>query len=167
MLGSTYKVQNRFEQHEAFYRVMAGEKWAIYLILGFILIIASFNTISSLTLLVLEKKKDMHILISMGAESKTIRKVFLSEGLLITGIGVISGLLLGALFAWIQLKYGIIRFPTSGAFIVNVYPIRMLLSDFLIVAVLVSFIGWIASAVPVRILGKRYFSSFDGSNINS
>ncbi len=166
-LGSTYKVQNRFEQHEAFYRVMAGEKWAIYLILGFILIIASFNTISSLTLLVLEKKKDMHILISMGAESKTIRKVFLSEGLLITGIGVISGLLLGALFAWIQLKYGIIRFPTSGAFIVNVYPIRMLLSDFLIVAVLVSFIGWIASAVPVRILGKRYFSSFDGSNINS
>ena len=166
-LGPDYKIQNQFEQHEAFYRVMAGEKWAIFLILGFILIIASFNTISSLTLLVLEKKKDMHILQSLGAVPKTIQKVFLYEGLLITGLGIVFGLSLGALLAWIQIQWGIIRFPSSGAFIVDVYPIKMILSDFFLVTGMVSLIGLLASAIPVRILGKRYFSSFDGTGINS
>lgn len=167
MLGKDFKIRDRFEQHEAFYRVMAGEKWAIFLILGFILMIASFNTISSLTLLVLEKKKDMHILQSMGAEPKTIRQVFLNEGLLITGIGILLGLGLGVLFAWIQIQYGVIRFPASGAFIVDVYPIKLLFADFVVVTAMVSLIGWVASVVPVRILGKRYFSSFDGSEINN
>lgn len=166
-LGSEFKIQNPYEQHEAFYQVMASEKWAIFLILGFILIIASFNTISSLTLLVLEKKKDMHILQSLGALPTTIRKVFLVEGLLITGIGIVSGLLLGALVCWAQMHFGIIRFPSEGSFIVDVYPLKMELTDFFLVGLLVSLIGWLASFIPVRILGKRYFSSFDGTELNS
>ncbi len=167
LLGSDFRIQNRFQQHEAFYKVMAGEKWAIFLILGFILIIASFNTISSLTLLVLEKKKDMNILQSLGAHPKTIRQIFLTEGLLITCIGIVIGLALGLLFAWLQMQFGIIRFPAGGAFIVDIYPIKLILTDFLAVIGLVSIIGWLASYIPVRILGKRYFSSFDGTELNS
>lgn len=167
ILGPDYKVMTRNEQHEAFYKVMASEKWAIFLILGFILIIASFNTISSLTLLVLEKKKDMHVLQSMGALPRLIRKIFLSEGLLITFIGIISGLFLGALVCFIQIQFGIIRFPSDGSFIVDVYPLKMNVLDFIWVTLMVAVIGWVASVIPVRILGKRYFSSFNGTELNS
>ena len=167
IIGSEYKVQTREEQHQAFYQVMASEKWAIFLILGFILIIASFNTVSSLTLLVLEKKSDMHILQSMGAMPSTIRKIFLSEGMLITGIGIGAGLILGALVCWIQMEFGIIRFPSGGSFIVDIYPLKIELLDFLLVFLLVGIIGWLASVIPVRVLGKRYFSSFDGTELKN
>jgi len=167
MLGTEFQVKDRFEQHEAFYKVMAAEKWAIFLILGFILLIASFNTISSLTLLVLEKKKDMHVLQSMGIQPRSIRQVFLIEGIMITGIGILSGILLALLFAWLQMKFGIVRFPAGGAFIVNVYPLKLIFSDFVAVTAMVTFLGWMASVIPVRVLGKRYFSSFDGTEINS
>lgn len=167
MLGDRYQVKTRNEQHEAFYKVMASEKWAIFLILGFILVIASFNTISSLTLLVLEKKKDMHILQAMGALPGLIRRIFLFEGMLITGIGVTAGLLLGLLICWIQINFGIIRFPSDGSFIVEVYPLVVQAIDILWVGLMVGGIGWIASVIPVRVLGKRYFSSFSGTELNS
>lgn len=166
-LGDAYKVQTKFEQHQAFFQVMASEKWAIFLILGFILIIASFNTISSLTLLVLEKKNDMHLLQSLGALPKMLRRIFLTEGLLITGVGILLGLVLGALICWAQMTFGLLRFPAGGSFIVDIYPLKMLLTDFVMVIVLVGLIGWIASVIPVRILGKRYFSSFDGTELKA
>lgn len=167
LIAPTYQIQTRDEQHAAFYQVMASEKWAIFLILGFILIVASFNTISSLTLLVLEKKKDMHLLQALGALPGIIRRIFLAEGLLITGVGVLSGLFLGALFSWVQMQFGLIRFPSDGSFITNVYPLKMEAPDFLMVALMVALIGWIASVIPVRLLGKRYFSSFSGTELNS
>ncbi|MCK5822293.1 MAG: ABC transporter permease [Bacteroidales bacterium] len=167
ILGPDYKVQTQYEQHQAFYQVMASEKWIIYLILGFILIIASFNTTSTLTLLVLQKKSDMHLLQSMGALPKTIRQIFQAEGLLITAIGIFLGLVLGTIFCWAQMQFGIIRFPTGGSFIVDIYPLKMLLTDFLLVTALVGIIGFLASVIPVRILGKRYFSSFDGTELNT
>jgi len=167
ILGPEFKVQTQYEQHQAFYQVMASEKWIIFLILGFILIIASFNTTSTLTLLVLQKKSDMHLLQSMGALPKTIKQIFQTEGILITAIGILLGLVLGTLFCWAQMRFGIIRFPSGGSFIVDVYPLKMLFSDFLLVIVLVSIIGLMASIIPVRILGKRYFSSFDGTELNT
>lgn len=167
LLGPKYKVQTQYEQHQAFYQVMASEKWIIFLILGFILIIASFNTASTLTLLVLQKKSDMHLLQSMGALPKTIRQIFQTEGLLITAIGIVLGLMLGTLFCWAQMKFGIVRFPDGGSFIVDIYPLKMLLTDFLLVTAMVSVIGFMASVIPVRILGKRYFSSFDGTELNN
>lgn len=167
LLGPEYKVQTQYEQHQAFYQVMASEKWIIFLILGFILIIASFNTASTLTLLVLQKKSDMHLLQSMGALPKTLRQIFQIEGLLITAIGIVLGLILGTLFCWAQMKFGIVRFPAGGSFIVDIYPLKMLLTDFLLITAMVSVIGFLASTIPVRILGKRYFSSFDGTELNN
>lgn len=167
IIGPEYKVQTQYEQHQAFYQVMASEKWAIFLILGFILIIASFNTVSSLTLLILEKKSNMHLLQSMGALPKTIRRIFQAEGLMITAIGIALGIILGSLFCWAQMKFGIIRFPSDGSFIVDRYPMKMLMKDVVMVITMVSFIGWMASVIPVRVLGKRYFSSFDGTELNN
>lgn len=167
VVGPDFKVHTQYEQHQAFYQVMASEKWAIFLILGFILIIASFNTISSLTLLVLEKKKDMHVLQAMGALPVAIRRIFLVEGLLISLVGIIAGLILGALVCWAQMYIGIIRFPSSGSFIVEVYPLVMKPLDFIGVTAMVGVIGGIASFIPVRILARRYFSSFDGTELNT
>lgn len=167
IMGSRYRIQTQHEQHEAFYKVMASEKWVIFMILGFILIIASFNTVSSLTLLVLEKKKDMHLLQAMGALPSVIRKIFLTEGMLITLSGVASGLILGAIVCWSQMHFGIIRFPSSGSFITEIYPVKMIAFDFLLVTAMVAVIGWAASVIPVRILGKRYFSSFNGTELNT
>ncbi len=167
ILGEGFQVKDRYEQHAYFYKVMSSEKWAIYLILGFILIIASFNTVSSLTLLLLEKKKDMHILRSMGARSNSIRQIFLNEGLLMTAIGIISGLLLGSLICWAQVTFGIIRFPSSGSYVTDIYPVQMEALDFILVGSMVMLIGIFASFIPVRILSKRYFSSFDGTELSS
>jgi lipoprotein-releasing system permease protein len=157
VLGKDFKIVDRLGQHADFYRVMSSEKWAIFLILSFILIVASFNTISSLTLLMLEKKADMRTLRSLGASQIKIRQVFLWEGLLVTGVGMLIGLILGALVCLIQQQFGIIRFPNSGSFVVNVYPVRMLLTDFLLVMMLVGVIGYFAAWVPLRVLKKRYF----------
>ncbi len=165
-LGPKFQVKDRYEQHAYFYKVMASEKWAIFLILGFILIIASFNTVSSLTLLLLEKKKDMHILQSMGAQAKRIRRIFLTEGLMMTVIGIVSGLVLGSFLCWLQITFGFIRFPSSGSYVTDTYPVSMQAMDFVLVGLMVMFIGFLASVIPVRILGKRYFSSFDGTEIS-
>jgi len=166
ILGGEFQVKDRYEQHAYFYKVMASEKWAIFLILGFILIIASFNTVSSLSLLLLEKKKDMHILQSMGARPNQIRRIFLKEGLLMTTLGVFSGLLLGSLLCWLQVKFGIIRFPASGSYVTDIYPVQIQSLDFVLVTIMVTIIGLIASIIPVRVLGKRYFSSFDGTELS-
>jgi lipoprotein-releasing system permease protein len=159
ILGKEFKITDRLGQHADIYRVMSSEKWAIFLILGFILMVASFNTISSLTLLMLEKKSDMQILRGMGTSQVKIRQVFLWEGLLVTGIGMVIGLLLGACFCWLQQQFGIIRFPETGSFVVNVYPVRMLVSDFLLVMLLVGVIGYLAAWVPLRVMKKRYFAT--------
>jgi lipoprotein-releasing system permease protein len=157
--GKEFKVAGRLEQHADFYRVMAAEKWAIFLILAFILIIASFNTISSLTLLMLEKKSDMQILQGLGARRVSVRQVFLWEGLLVTGTGMIAGLVLGAILCILQKELGIIRFPSAGSFVVDVYPVRMLWTDFIAVAALVSAIGFLAAWIPLRTMAKSYFST--------
>ena len=159
VFGKDFNISDRLGQHAGFYRVMSTEKWAIFLILSFILMVASFNTISSLTLLMLEKKTDMQILRSMGASQIKIRQVFLMEGLLVTGVGMAIGLILGAGFCLLQHRFGLIRFPTTGSFVVDIYPVRMLVSDFLLVMLLVGLIGYFAAWVPLRVMKKRYFAT--------
>ncbi len=159
LLGTDFKVADRLGQHEGFYRVMTSEKWAIFLILSFILMVASFNTITSLTLLMLEKKADMQVLRSLGASQLKVRQVFLWEGMLVTGVGMVIGLILGALICVAQQQFGLVRFPDSGSFVVNIYPVRMLLSDFLMVATMVGIIGFFAAWVPLRVMKKRYFTT--------
>jgi len=153
-IGKTYVVKNRFQQHDYLYKVMQTEKWAIFFILSFILIIASFNLTGSLTMLIIDKKKDIITLQNMGAPNKLIRNIFLLEGWLISIIGAFGGLLLGALISWIQQQFGIIRFPET--FIVTNYPVEMQIMDFIYVFFTVVMIGFVASWYPVRYITKKH-----------
>ncbi len=159
LFGKDFKIADRLGQHQGFYKVMASEKWATLLILSFILMVASFNTISSLTLLMLEKKGDMHTLNSMGASQVKIRQVFLWEGLLVTGLGMLIGLILGAGICYIQQRFGIVRFPVGGSFVVNVYPVKMQISDFMMIIPIIGVIGYFAAWIPLRVMKRRYFVS--------
>jgi lipoprotein-releasing system permease protein len=129
---------------------MRSEKWAIFLILTFILIIASFNVIGSLTMLVIEKKHDIKILHSMGASQKAIRAIFLLEGIMISIGGALVGLVLGGLISWLQMRFGIVGIQADGAFIIDAYPVFVKLMDLLLVSVTVFGIGLLAALFLVR-----------------
>jgi len=150
ILGDNFEVKNRFEQQELLYKVMKSEKWAIYLILTFILIIAVFNVIGTLTMLVLEKKNDASILWTLGATNKLLKKIFFFEGLLISFTGAFSGLILGSIICWAQQTFGIIPLETTQSFIIEAYPVKMHLQDFLLVFATVVFIGIMAAYIPIR-----------------
>lgn len=149
-LGPGYMVRNRLQQEEFLYKVMRSEKWAIFFILSFILVIAAFNITGSLTMLVLEKRKDIRILHSMGCNIKTIRKIFLYEGLLISMGGALSGIILGLIVSLIQIRFGLITIQAEGTFIIDAYPVHVNPFDFILVFFTVSSIGYLASLLPVR-----------------
>lgn len=150
IVGADFVVRDRYQQEEFLYKVMRSEKWAIFLILSFILIIAAFNIIGSLTMLILEKRKDIGILWSMGASQKTIQTIFLFEGLLISIGGAMLGLLLGGLVCWLQIRFGLISIQAEGTFIIDAYPVALNAFDFLLVGITVFIIGLITSLLPVR-----------------
>jgi len=157
ILGEKYTVKNRFEQQVLLYKIMKSEKWAIFFILTFILIIATFNVIGSLSMLILDKKKDIAILHSMGAGKQLIKRVFLIEGIMISIGGAIAGLILGALISWLQQQFGFISLGNgSGTFVVDAYPVKIVLSDFILVFFTVVSIGLIAAWYPVKQLSKKY-----------
>ena len=135
---------------------MESEKWAAYLILVFILIIASFNILGSLSMLIIDKKEDIYILRSMGATSKTIRRIFLYEGWLISVVGAVIGSLLGVFICWIQIKFGIITLPGAGSFVVSAYPVKVIFSDILLVVGIVLFIGFLAAWYPIKFISHKY-----------
>jgi lipoprotein-releasing system permease protein len=149
-VGSKFRTQNRFQQQEVLYKIMKSEKWAVFLILTFILIVASFNVIGSLTMLILDKQKDIGILRSMGARDTLIKKIFFFEGLLISLIGAFSGLLLGLLVCVLQQKFGLIKLQGGGSFIINAYPVKLIATDFLYVFITIAMIGTAAAWLPVR-----------------
>lgn len=144
-LGETYLVRTRSEQNEAAYKVFKTEKWATFAILTLVVLIAAFNTIGALTMLVLEKKKDIQILRSMGAPVTTIRNIFLQEGMLITWVGIIIGLVIGVGFVYVQKVYGIV--PLEGSF-VDYFPVRLHVMDLVGVIVVISVLGFLASIYP-------------------
>jgi len=148
-------VRNRYEQQEIFYKVMRSERLAIFFILSLILIIASFNIIGSLTMLIIEKERDIEILKSLGANNTLIRKIFIFEGWLISIIGAFAGILLGFIVCWLQQKYGIVKLH-SDTLLMDSYPVVMKLRDFIIVPATVLLIGYWAAWYPVRYLTKKY-----------
>jgi lipoprotein-releasing system permease protein len=150
LAGDRFQVRNRLQQEEMLYRIMRSEKWAIFLILTFILIIAAFNVTGSLTMLVIEKNEDISILRSMGASNETIRRIFLLEGLMISLGGALVGIILGGLIAWLQMQYGLIAIQAEGTFIIDAYPVHVQGLDILLVAATVFLIGIMASIIPVR-----------------
>lgn len=157
LAGKKFKVKNRFQQQEVLYKIMKSEKLAIFLILSFILLIATFNVIGSLSMLILDKKKDIAVLRSLGAGDRLIRRIFITEGMLITFSGALSGLALGFLVCWAQQHFGLIKLQTgAGSFVVDAYPVKLLISDFLLVFATVSSIGMAAALYPVRRISRRF-----------
>ena len=136
---------------------MRSERLAIFFILTLILIIASFNIIGSLTMLIIEKERDIEILKSLGADNNLIRKIFIFEGWLISIIGALSGVVLGFIVCWLQQRYGLVKL-NSQSLIMDSYPVVMKLKDFLIVPVTVLLIGYWAAWYPVRFLTKKYLN---------
>ena len=148
--GPEFRVQNRFQQQEVLYKIMKTEKWAVFLILTFILIVASFNVVGSLTMLILDKQKDIGILRSLGARDATIKQIFFLEGLLITLTGAIAGLILGLLVCILQLKFGFVKLQGGGSFIMDSYPVQMMLTDFIYVFLTIALIGIASAWLPVK-----------------
>ncbi len=159
LAGSRFAVKNRFEQEATLFKIMKSEKWAVFLILSFILIIAAFNVIGSVTMLILDKKKDIAVLASMGMDKYQVRNIFLLEGLMINLVGVLSGIITGIVVCFIQLKYGIVQLQSSGTFIINAYPVQMQLMDFVFVFLIVLIIGFFAAYYPARVISRRYVYS--------
>jgi len=150
IVGDEFIVRNRLEQEEFLYKVMRSEKWAIFFILTFIVIIAAFNITGSLTMLVLEKIKDISILRSMGASLETVRRIFIYEGVMVSSGGALMGLALGGIFCWLQTRFGLIRIQAEGTFIIDTYPVQANPADFILVFFTVAFIGFLASWLPSR-----------------
>lgn len=151
--GPQFKIRNRFQQQEVLYKIMKSEKWAVFLILTFILIVASFNVLGSLTMLILDKQKDIGILRSLGARDAIIKQIFFIEGLLISLTGAISGLILGLVVCFLQLKFGLVKLQGGGSFIIDAYPVKMMPIDFLYVFITISVIATAAAWLPVKRIG--------------
>jgi lipoprotein-releasing system permease protein len=160
ILGDQFMVKTQFEQHELFYKVMQSEKWAIFIILGFILIIASFNILGSLSMLIIDKKADIAILQSMGANQKLVRTIFLFEGWMISLLGAVFGLILGVLICWIQIKFGLLKIPgNEGSFIFSSYPVEIRIGDLAAIFMLVTGIGFLAAWYPIRFISGKYLNT--------
>ncbi|GAA4302478.1 ABC transporter permease [Compostibacter hankyongensis] len=147
LLGSRYQVQTRYEQNRSLYNVMEVEKWAVYAILSFILIIAAFNMIGSLSMLVIEKEKDITILKAMGMRNSGVRRIFLAEGMLIALVGAAIGIFIALALCLLQQHFGLIRIP-GDSFVVQAYPVSMQGSDFILVSVTILVIALLASWYP-------------------
>ena len=155
IFGPDFIVKDRLEQQAIFYKVMRTERLAIFIILTLILLIASFNIIGSLTMLIIEKERDIEILKSLGADNTLIRRIFIFEGWLISIIGAIAGLLLGFIICWLQQRFGFIKL-NGETMIMKSYPIVLKLKDFITVPATVLLIGYWAAWYPVRYLTKKY-----------
>lgn len=160
LLGDDFDVKNRHEQNALLFKIMKSEKLIVFLLLAFILLIASFNILGSLTMLIIEKKQDAAVIRGFGLGLSGVRKIFLYQGLMISFIGAAAGILLGVLFCILQQKYAIIPMEgvNPGSFIVSAYPVEMRVSDFLIVFATVMLIGYFAARFPVRFITRRFMT---------
>jgi ABC-type lipoprotein release transport system permease subunit len=145
VLGNSFKVQNRLQQQASLYKMFKSEKWASYAILTFILLIAAFNALGSLTMLVIEKKDDIRTLLGMGARPSLIRNVFFTNGFLISAIGTFFGLVLGIALVMFQEKYGLVKM--QGAIVEN-YPVKLLLNDVVLVLATALGLGVLTGIYP-------------------
>jgi len=156
LLGNGYKVQTKYEQNTSLYNTMKLEKWAIYAVLTLILIIAAFNMISALTMLVLEKKKDISVLQSMGMNKPGILKIFLSEGLLLGCIGTIAGISMATIICLLQVKFKLVKLQ-GGSFLLDYFPVKLIVTDFLLVALTATAIAFAAAWFPARKASNQDF----------
>lgn len=156
ILGDGYLVKNRFEQQEDLFRMVSIEKWVTFLILAIILVIAVFNIVGSLTILIIEKNEDIRILKNLGADNDLILRIFLFEGSLITFVGTVAGIIIGLVICLLQQYFGLLQLgSTPGTFVMDAYPVVVEPLDVLLIFVTVSVIGLLAVVYPVNNLRKR------------
>ena len=162
-LGKDFLVQDRFQQHSAIYKIMRSEKAMVFLILSFILLIASFNIVGSITMLILDKKHDIEILQSIGGRLKKIKEIFIIEGIIISQTGLVLGLIFGAVLVFLQEKYGFVKLAGTedSVFIVDAYPVKLIFKDILYVYATVSVIGFAATYFPVKYAFKKLVKNLD------
>lgn len=154
--GDKYRVLDRFEQQADTFKIMQIEKVLAYIFLTFILVVACFNIIGSLSMLIIDKKQDVATLRSLGANDKLITRIFLFEGRMISAIGAAIGIIIGLLLCWLQQTYGLVAMgSTSGAFVINAYPVSVHYDDVFIIFITVIAVGWLATWYPVRYMSKR------------
>jgi len=154
ILGNDFIVKDIFEQFDV-YKIMKSERLAAFIIMLFIILIASFSIIGSVTMLIIEKQKDIFTLLSIGSDMKSIKKIFFTEGFLITMTGGIIGIILGGLLSFAQQYFGIVTFPSDGYYIVDAYPVDVKIIDFVITFISVTIIGSMISLYPAsRIQSK-------------
>lgn len=156
-LGSAFLVETRFEQNKSLFKIMRSEKWIIYAMLSLILVVAAFNMIGALTMLVLEKQKDIAVLKAMGASANWIQGIYLREGLLLATIGGGAGMLLAAIVCWAQVKFKLIALQ-GNSFLIDYYPVKMIWEDFLLVGITIVVIALLASWLPSRKASVQNFS---------
>lgn len=160
LLGDDFSVKDREQQHEFMSKITEGEKLITFLIITLILIIASFSIVGSLTMLIIDKQRDINILRSLGADSKIIKRIFILEGWLISIIGVVVGVGIGVGICLLQEKFGIVKLPgTSQNFVVEAYPVRVLLGDVFAILAVVLCIGFITAYYPARKISKTQIHS--------
>ena len=151
LLGPRFRVQNRFQQHELLYKIINSEKWAVYLILTFILIIAVFNIIGSMTMLIVDKRADIRTLECLGADQRSLKQIFFLEGLLISAIGLALGCITGFVLVYLQDRVGLVMISELDA-----YPVQFRWADFALICLTVLGIGALAAWFPAARLLKRY-----------
>jgi len=157
VIGSGFDIKDHYQQQALLYRVYKSEKWAVFFILTLILVIAAFNMIGSLSMLIVDKKKDIAVLWSLGANKSQIRKIFFTEGMMISLAGGLLGLFLGGLLALMQQEFGLLRLGGGeGTYIVDDYPVKVQLLDFIYVMITVVMIGAATTWYPVRQISRKY-----------
>jgi lipoprotein-releasing system permease protein len=149
LLGKDYQVQTRYEQNQSLYNVMRTEKWVIYIVLSLILVVAAFNMVGALTMMVWEKRKDIHVLKALGASNRYIQRIFLSEGLLLALLGGGTGILLAVIICSLQVKFKLVPLE-GGSFLIDYYPVKLIASDFLLVLSTILVVALLASWFPSR-----------------
>ena len=156
ILGDKYKVLDRYEQQADTFNIMRIEKLFAYVFLTFILMVACFNIISSLSMLIIDKKNDVITLRNLGATDGQIRRIFLFEGRMISAAGAVIGIVLGLILCWLQQTYGLVQLgDQAGNFVVNAYPISVHPEDILLIFLTVILVGWLSVWYPVRYMSRK------------
>lgn len=159
IVGERFDVKDRYEQQEDTFRVMSVEKLIGYIFLTFILVVACFNIIGSISMLIIDKREDVQTLRNLGASDKLISRIFLLEGWMISTIGAVAGIVVGLVLCWLQHTYGLVALGrSSGSFIVNAYPVSVHAWDIVVIFITVIVVGYVAVYYPVRYFSRRLLS---------
>ena len=156
IFGNKFDVKNTYQQKEMVYKILKSEKFVTFMILTFVLLIASFNVVGSLSMLMIEKKNDMFILQSMGTDRQMLSRIFITQGWMIVIAGAFAGLILGALVCWLQIEFGFFKVFGAGTYIIDSYPVALRWSDFVMILIAVAGVSFLTIYFPVKYFVKKY-----------